>query len=222
MDFNLSGAKYTYSDHQQCPKMSRIDRFLVTSSWIEQFDEHSEQALRYNMSDHRVLLLEKCCSEGAPHPFKFELLWLEKQELIGLMENWWNEIDASGKPGFAFNKKLKGFDLKIKDYQKILGELEQKEEQVDLSSQELDLKEETKQNLQHQLNLEETYWFSRAKTKWNKEGERCTGYFHRIANARFHSNSISKLKIDGQWEKDQAVIKKHIVDYYTTVQRRGL
>ncbi|KAF9589529.1 hypothetical protein IFM89_025268 [Coptis chinensis] len=98
---------------------------------------------------------------------------------------------GSGKPGFVFNKKLKHlkmklrewnrekfgrFDLKIKDYQKILGELEQKEEQVDLSSQELDLKEETKRNLQHQLNLEETYWFSRAKTKWNKEGERCTDY----------------------------------------------
>ncbi|KAF9590459.1 hypothetical protein IFM89_035336 [Coptis chinensis] len=110
-------------------------------------------------------------------------------------------------------------DLEIKECQKILGELEQKEEQMDLSNQELVLKDETNKILEQQLNREETYWFSRAKTKWNKEGERCTGYFHRFANARFHSNSITKLKIDGQWVKDQVVMKKHIVDYYSSLYK---
>ncbi|KAF9603395.1 hypothetical protein IFM89_035841 [Coptis chinensis] len=81
------------------------------------------------------------------------------------------------------------------------------------------LKDETNKMLEQQLNREETYWFSRAKTKWNKEGERCTGYFHRIANAHFHSNSITKLKIDGQWVKDQVVMKKHIVDYYSSLYK---
>ncbi|KAF9587011.1 hypothetical protein IFM89_039769 [Coptis chinensis] len=102
------------------------------------------------------------------------------------MEGWWNETDSCGKPGFVFNKKLKHLklklqewnrdklgriDLKIKECHKILGELEQKEKQMDLSNQELVLKDETNKMLEQQLNKEETYWFSRAKTKWNKEGE---------------------------------------------------
>ena len=35
MDPNLSGASYTWSNHQDPPVMSRLDRFLVSTDWIQ-------------------------------------------------------------------------------------------------------------------------------------------------------------------------------------------
>ncbi|KAF9607696.1 hypothetical protein IFM89_038236 [Coptis chinensis] len=34
-------------------------------------------------------------------------MWLEKQDLISLMEEWWNQLLASGKRGFVLRKKLR-------------------------------------------------------------------------------------------------------------------
>ncbi|KAF9596914.1 hypothetical protein IFM89_014478 [Coptis chinensis] len=83
VDFNLSGAKYTYSNHHQCPKMSRIDRYLVTSSWMEHFHEQEEQALRYNFSDHRVIFLEKWHAEGGPVPLNLSYCVWKSKKLLG-------------------------------------------------------------------------------------------------------------------------------------------
>jgi hypothetical protein len=49
---------------------------------------------------------------------------------------------------------------------------------------------------------------------WLKEGDKCTKFFHSIANSNRRSNSIDSLLIDGRSSSNQAAISVHIVKFY--------
>ncbi|KAF9594334.1 hypothetical protein IFM89_030463 [Coptis chinensis] len=116
---DVDGDKFTYSDHRVQPRMSRLDRFIVTPTWMEYFDDHVETALGYNLSDHRMVVLQNVNNGIGLRPFRFELMWMEKQELLGLMETWWNEDNKNGRAGYVLFKKLQHLKHQLKDWNKM-------------------------------------------------------------------------------------------------------
>lgn len=56
-DMPLSGASYTWSNHQRDPAMSRLDRFLVLTDWMNIYPEVRQVALPKSASDHCLILI---------------------------------------------------------------------------------------------------------------------------------------------------------------------
>lgn len=77
IDMQTSGAKYTWSNNQASPWMSRLDRFLISPSWEEHFPNVFLEALPNPVSNHILLLLDHVERSLGPAPFRFETMWFE-------------------------------------------------------------------------------------------------------------------------------------------------
>ncbi|XP_026410033.1 uncharacterized protein LOC113305152 [Papaver somniferum] len=93
VDLPLCGAKYTWSNFQDPPTCTRIDRFLLNSKWDNYFPGTTQIAKPRTVSDHIPLLLSTEMGDSGPRPKKFELMWLEDEELPNLMKEWWENLN---------------------------------------------------------------------------------------------------------------------------------
>eukprot|EP00268_Persea_americana_P044429 TRINITY_DN44921_c0_g1_i1.p1 TRINITY_DN44921_c0_g1~~TRINITY_DN44921_c0_g1_i1.p1 ORF type:complete len:102 (-),score=4.95 TRINITY_DN44921_c0_g1_i1:534-839(-) len=78
IDLQLEGN--TWSNHQNPPTLSRLDRSLVTDDWIDLYPQVCQIALPKPTFDHCPILLDSRCVRWGPYPFRFELMWLEDKE----------------------------------------------------------------------------------------------------------------------------------------------
>ncbi|KAL5715982.1 hypothetical protein ACHQM5_017730 [Ranunculus cassubicifolius] len=233
IEFQEEGPKFTYSNHQTPPALSRIDRFMANLEWLAEFRDHSERKMGYYKSDHRMLLLSQSVRLKGPKPFRFEPHWFESKELFKKIEKWWEEERVEGNPGFVISKKLKAIKGKIKSWVKDeYGKFEDRISKEEKTLQELDLKEEEDSSLdevdrerRHQARLllqnalreEEGFWSKKARKHWRLKGDRCTKYFHMIVNNRSNVNRIASLQVEGKRVEDQEEIAQKFVDFYTNL-----
>ena len=56
---------------------ARLDRFLVTQNWLDQFSGVFQSRLPRPTSDHFSILLEGGGLRRGPSPFRFENMWLK-------------------------------------------------------------------------------------------------------------------------------------------------
>jgi exonuclease III len=66
------GGRFTWSSNQENPSMSRLDRFLVSPEWDDQFSSAVQSLLPRTLSDHFPILLDCGRNRGGKYPFKFE------------------------------------------------------------------------------------------------------------------------------------------------------
>ncbi|RVW19996.1 LINE-1 retrotransposable element ORF2 protein [Vitis vinifera] len=92
----------------------------------------------------------------------------------------------------------------------------EEEDQMRGSSQkrETELKKEAKENYQKWVLLEEIHWRQLSRELWLKEGDRNTGYFHRMANAHRRNNTLDRIKINGVWLSEEQEVKEGIVNVF--------
>lgn len=57
MDILLARGFFTWSNDQDLPSMSRVDRFLVSLDWEERFPNRIQSRLHRPLSDHFPILL---------------------------------------------------------------------------------------------------------------------------------------------------------------------
>ena len=57
-------------------------------------------------------------------------------------------------------------------------------------------------------------WRQKSRICWLKEGDKCTKFFHRIANSNRIGNSIESLSINGFLSSNQDMIRDHAVQFY--------
>jgi hypothetical protein len=61
--------------------------------------------------------------------------------------------------------------------------------------------------------LEEISWRQKSRVLWLKEGDKCTKFFHRVANSNKRFNSIESLSINGSVSSDQSIIRDHATHF---------
>ena len=58
LELDLNGKLYTWSNEQDTPTMSRIDRFLASTEWHDFFPQADLQAIGSMTSDHCPLVMQ--------------------------------------------------------------------------------------------------------------------------------------------------------------------
>lgn len=97
-DVSIGGLRYTWSNFQERPKMSKLDRFLVLAEWDNLFPFLKGEPLPRAVSDHVPILLNGKIQNSALRPFKFENMWMRHHGFKDLVENWWSQFQVQGKP----------------------------------------------------------------------------------------------------------------------------
>ena len=124
----------------------------------------------------------------------------------------------SRKASFRLASKLKVLKQKIKNWNRdVFGRLEvnknlalqqvefwdRVESERSLSVSETEMKKEAKETFKKWVLLEETYWRQVLRELWLKEGDKNTGFFHRMAKAHQRNNSLDRIKINRVWRTEE-------------------
>ncbi|RVX10791.1 LINE-1 retrotransposable element ORF2 protein [Vitis vinifera] len=66
-----------------------------------------------------------------------------------------------------------------------------------LNEQELEARKEAREEFKKWALMEETSWRQKSREIWLKEGDKNTGFFHKMANSNRRRNCLKKIKING-------------------------
>ena len=96
-----------WSNHQNHPIVSRLDRFLISREWADIYPHAFHVALRKPTSDHCPIVLDLRVRSWGPKPFCFELKRLEEKGFPDLIHTWWEELNVQGWARYRLAAKLK-------------------------------------------------------------------------------------------------------------------
>ena len=101
--------KYTWSNRRVGIKhvAARLDKFLVSSTFLQKDLLSTSLALPSAVSDHKplALILSPPANLG-PIPFKFNPIWLHDVKIMELIQREWN-TQHLGSPGYIWDSKLR-------------------------------------------------------------------------------------------------------------------
>ncbi|XP_058726018.1 uncharacterized protein LOC131597331 [Vicia villosa] len=175
IDLPLHGRRFTWSRPGGSSR-SRIDRFLISEAWIRDWS-------------------------ASYHNF---------------VKEQWRELKVEGWGMFVLKEKLKQIKERLKEWHKNhsqnLGEkikatkselnrLEVKEESMGLADEEINSKRETSASLYNLSKLECSIQWQKSRSKWVKEGDANTKYFHGCVKKRRRENEILALEVNGNMLK---------------------
>ncbi|PNY11183.1 cysteine-rich receptor-like protein kinase [Trifolium pratense] len=205
VDLPLLGRRFTW--YQASGRaMSKIDRILISDEWASIWGNGSLWALPRDVSDHCPLILKYSHQECGPKPFSVEgwIGFVLKEELKGLkfVLREWNNLEYGG-----MEARIGGLVMEIQD-------LDSKGETMGLSRQEVSSRNEKFGELWKFLKSKEALIFQISRSKWLKEGDCNTKFFHGCIKARSKLNSISAIRVDDVWLESPDQIKAVVSSFF--------
>ncbi|MCH85190.1 LINE-1 reverse transcriptase like, partial [Trifolium medium] len=198
VDLPLLGRKFTWMQpNGRC--MSRLDRVLVSQNWLGEWGNVSLWGLKRDVSDHCPLIVKYDGHDWGPKPFRFNNFWLNNKSFHKVVEDAWNSFQVSGWKSFVLKEKLKllkvvlkqwnkevygNVDYKIEKTTEEIEVLEVKCENVGLEEAELLERKEKFDYLWMLLKSKESMEFQKSRSRWLREGDANTGFFHACVNSR--------------------------------------
>ena len=83
-----------------------------------------------------------------------------------------------------------------------------------LSLEETELTNEAKEIYKKWVLMEETHWRQLSRELLLREGDKNTGFFHRMANTHHRNNSLDRIKINGGWLSKEQEMREGVVNAY--------
>ena len=225
-DLPLQGGPFTWSGGLNNQAMTRLDRFLVSEDWESHFKGAVQCTLPRPVSDHFPILLDGGGVRRGPAPFRFENMWLEEEGFKDLLKGWWQGLSFNGSFSFILAEKQKALKAILKLWNKdVFGKVDvNKKVALDkvifwdgqekirpLSLEELEARKVAKGDFEKWALMEEVSWRQKSREVWLREGDRNTGFFHKMANSHSRRNCLSKIKVDGVWLTEEQEIKRGVV-----------
>ncbi|MCH83058.1 LINE-1 reverse transcriptase like, partial [Trifolium medium] len=228
IDLPLLGRKFTWMQpNGRC--MSRLDRVLVSPNWQGEWGNVSLWGLKRDVSDHCPLVVKYDGHDWGPKPFRFNNFWLNNNSFPKVVEEAWNSFIVTGRKGYILKEKLKllkgtlrlwnkevygNVDHKIEKITEDIDVLELKCENVGLDEAELLERKEKFDYLWMLLKSKESMEFQKSRSRWLREGDANTGFFHACVKSRKRSNSIVALKKGRSWLSKPDEVREEVVAYF--------
>ncbi|KAK1270073.1 hypothetical protein QJS04_geneDACA019694 [Acorus gramineus] len=216
--------------------MSRLDRILVNSAFINDSPLSMVNYLAPGISDHSPMhvICEQMIPSG-PKPFKYFEMWEAHPSFKSTVETAW-ATEVVGTPLYCLVKKIAATKLALKQWNKAtfgpiqhmlrrsrenLAEIQDRL-QLHPMDQNL-LTEEQLARAQYQWKLQQEECFLRQKSRqlWLSSGDSNSRFFYDSLMSRTTVNTIRSLHFpDGEELTDPAGIKEHIVEYFSNLLNR--
>ena len=117
-EIKLNGRRFTWSNQQDNPTLTRINRLLCTNEWDLLFPACFLHSLPSLMSDHTPLLLQGELDHHHSTSFRFENYWTKMEGFQDLVHNTWNRPVASALPMKRLHIKMARVAKAIKRWKK--------------------------------------------------------------------------------------------------------
>ncbi|XP_077252502.1 uncharacterized protein LOC143891884 [Tasmannia lanceolata] len=101
IDLPMSGRAFTWARGES---RSRIDRFFISSEWMEMVPDVFQKALLHSVSDHCPILLDPSWESWGPSPFRFDIAWLEISKMEETLGEWWGLRSFEGPADVVIGK----------------------------------------------------------------------------------------------------------------------
>jgi hypothetical protein len=229
MDLPLVGGTYTWSNNQESPSWSRLIDFLFLRLGKLSFLVCPREGfLDFARIISQFSLTVVTFIRGSRY-FKFENMWLKSEGFVDRVKQWWDSYHFQGSPSFIVASKLKALKVDLRRWnEEVFGNVGRKkkilleelcafdiiEEERALGDKERMKKAEVLSELERSTLMEEVSWRQKSRALWLREGDKCTKFFHKVANSNRRKNSIDSLLIDGTLSTNRVEISEHIVQFY--------
>ncbi|KAJ0811025.1 putative RNA-directed DNA polymerase [Helianthus annuus] len=224
LEYPMSGRKYTFLSGDG-KKMSKIDRFLVSSEFMTKWPNATLRALERVISDHSPLILMTNESNYGPTPFRFFNSWLEIQGVDEVVRTGLEYQTEERFKDLILGSKLKAIKEEVKKWRKNTKEEEERVfveainqikvldavvEERDLEEGEIELWRECKSKVREWVHRRAKDLQQKARVKWILDGDENSKYFHTIVNCKLARSRLHGLWINGVWVTDPQSIMKFI------------
>ena len=211
-EISLNGRRFTWTNEQANPTMTRIDRLLCTPEWELLFPSCFLHSLPSLMSDHTPLLLHGALDHFSNNFFRFENFWTKLDGFQEVVQAEWGKPANTTLPIKRFHIKMARLAKRLKKWRKekigntrlqlaiakeILLQLEMAQESRPLSIPELQLRKRLKARSTGLAVIEKSCIRQRSRLTYIRSGDANTKLFHMKANARRRKNYIHCLQEDG-------------------------
>ncbi|XP_019460111.1 PREDICTED: uncharacterized protein LOC109359872 [Lupinus angustifolius] len=176
--------------------MSRLDRFLISTSWASKWPSLVHKGLERQVSDHCPVVRYDNYQDWGPKPFRVIDAWFEDKDFICFVEQNWNKLSFSGW-------RIHDIDLK--------------RETMDLSDEDARNTSDLLADIWRARSLHQNLIFQKSRSKWLKEGDTNSKFFHGLMNSRKRHNSIHGVSIHRNWIEDVHDIRQGIRNHFATL-----
>ncbi|XP_074342398.1 uncharacterized protein LOC141679917 [Apium graveolens] len=224
-DMDMIGYPYTWERGQGTKEWIevRLDRALVSNSFMQHFAEAKLTNMEISTSDHNPILMEPFAVSHTVvvKGLRFENAWLRDPMCRKIVEDSWQL--AEGKPFkekidcclavlVKWGKEITGsFKSRINQCKKTMRVLKGRKD-----SNSIQLYRGTAKKLTEIYNDQEVFWRQRCKQLWLREGDSNSKYFHVATKARRKLNKISTLAnkegVQVGWDEG---IQEVMIEYFS-------
>jgi hypothetical protein len=232
-EINLVRRKFTWSNRQNPPIMSRIDRAFYSPAWEDWHANPVLQACSSSTSDHCPLLLAPLITPQVKPRFRFETFWVD---MLGFFETvqeaWSKETPQTLNHLFTLHVKLSRTAKALRSWSRslmshcklsmticreVIEQLEKTQEQRVLTQEECMLIKTLKHRLLSVAAIEKCRAHQKSRITWLRKWDANTKFFQIMANIRKQKNFINALQTDEhvviRQEEKHEVIFNHFLNH---------
>lgn len=230
-DLMLDGYNYTW---EKCYNNSewvevRLERALVSHSFMHQFTNAKLTNLKISTSDHSPIFLEPIQSSQFKDvkKFRFENAWLRDPMCRKIVSEVWQKHSGKTLEEKIFlcsgilqqwGKEVTGcFKTRINKSKAIMLATKGRQD-----SRSVKVYQEESKKLTEIYSQREVFWRQRSKQLWLREGDQNSKFFHAAAKGRRKTNKISSLlNNEGTSVSWDSGLQQVMIDYFVDLFRHN-